>query len=88
MRRAKRRSFQRVQEMRLGEIAGLRCNGDVEVMFLDESHFSTDPVCGSTVGASEDNLMFSLPTADKTRELHDIWGIRSGKRWFLLEEFC
>jgi transposase len=82
---SKEEKLQRVQEI-ASEIAGLRCNGDVEVMFLDESHFSTDPYV--VRGWSKRGQPFFPPDSDKTRELHDIWGIRSGKRWFLLEEFC
>jgi len=82
---SKEEKLQRVQEI-ASEIARLRCNGDVEVMFLDESHFSTDPYV--VRGWSKRGQPFSPPNSDKTRELHNIWGIRSGKRWFLLEEFC
>lgn len=82
---SKEEKLQRVQEI-ASEIAGLRCNGDVEVMFLDESHFSTDPYV--VRGWSKRGQPFFPPDSDETRELHDIWGIRSGKRWFLLEEFC
>lgn len=82
---SKEEKLHRVQKI-ASEIAGLRCNGDVDVMFLDESHFSTDPYV--VRGWSRRGQPFFPPDADETRELHDIWGIRSGKRWFLLEEFC
>lgn len=82
---SKEEKLQRVQEI-ASEIAGLRCNGDVDVMFLDESHFSTDPYV--VRGWSKRGQPFFPPDSDETRELHDIWGIRAGKRWFLLEEFC
>ena len=82
---SKEEKLLRVQKI-ASEIAGLRCNGDVDVMFLDESHFSTDPYV--VRGWSRRGQPFFPPDASETRELHDIWGIRSGKRWFLLEDFC
>lgn len=60
----------RVQEIAT-EIAGLRSDGDVEVMFLDESHFSTDPYV--VRGWSRRGEPFSLPTPAR-RESCTIFG--------------
>lgn len=68
-----------------GKISSLKENGDVEVMFLDESHFSTDPYV--TRGWHKRGEPFFPANAIKAGKLHNIWGIRSGKRCFLLEEF-
>ena len=76
---SKEEKLQRVQEI-ASEIAGLRCNGDVEVMFLDESHFSTDPYV--VRGWSKRGQPFFPPDSDKTRELHDIGAYAPGNDGF------
>ena len=53
-------------------------------MFLDESHFSTDPYV--IRGWSKRGQPFFPCNTGETRGVHDIWGIRAGKRWFLLEK--
>jgi transposase len=67
------------------EISNLKANEDVEVMFLDESHFSTEPYV--TRGWHKRGKPFFPTDSNKKRRVHNIWGIRSGKRFFLLEEF-
>lgn len=67
------------------EIEGLKSSGNVEVMFLDESHFSTEPYV--TRGWHKRGKPFFPADAAKKRKLHDIWGICAGKRCFLLEKF-
>jgi len=67
------------------KISTLKENGEVEVMFLDESHFSTDPYV--TRGWHKRGEPFFPPNSVKTGKLHNIWGICSGGRRFLLEEF-
>jgi len=66
------------------EILALKAKGDVEVMFLDESHFSTEPYV--TRGYHKRGKPFFPPKSEKKGKLHDIWGIRAGKRRFLLEK--
>jgi len=67
------------------EIEGLKANGSIEIMFLDESHFSTDPYVMR--GWHKRGKPFFPPDTAKKGKLHDIWGIRAGKRCFLLEKF-
>jgi len=81
---SKEEKLKRVQEI-ADEIAKLRNEQDVEVMFLDESHFSTDPYV--IRGWSKRGQPFFPSNTDETRRMHDIWGIRTGRRWFLLEKF-
>jgi len=65
------------------DIAKLKITDNVEVMFLDESHFTTDPYV--VRGWSKRGEPFFSITK-KARKLHHIWGIRTGERCFLLEE--
>jgi len=67
------------------EISDLKANGDIEVMFLNESHFSTDPYV--TRGWHKRGKPFFPADSIKERRMHYLWGIRSGKRFLLLEEF-
>lgn len=67
------------------QITELKSVENVEVMFLDESHFSTDPYV--TRGWHKRGEPFFPADTVKTGKLHHIWGIRAGKRLFLLEEF-
>lgn len=80
---SKEEKLQRVREI-ANEIAKLRTTQEVEVMFLDESHFSTDPYV--IRGWSKRGQPFFPCNTGETRGVHDIWGIRAGKRWFLLEK--
>jgi len=54
-------------------------------MFLDESHFSTDPY--ATRGWRKRGKPFFPEDSIKERKMHYLWGIRAGKRFLLLEEF-
>jgi transposase len=72
-----------VQEI-AARINELKVEDDVEVMFLDESHFSTDPYV--TRGWHKRGEPFFPEDTAQTGSLHHIWGIRAGKRFFLLEE--
>ncbi len=54
-------------------------------MFLDESHFSTEPYV--IRGWSKKGKPFFPVDPEKTRNPHNIWGICTSKRFFLLEEF-
>jgi transposase len=67
------------------EINALKETENVEVMFLDESHFSTEPYV--IRGWSKKGEPFFPPDSQKERKLHYIWGIRTQKRYYLLEEF-
>lgn len=66
------------------QIVQLRMSEDVEVMFLDESHFSTDPYV--IRGWSKRGEPFFPSDADETGRMHNIWGIRTSDRRILLEE--
>jgi len=81
---SKEEKLERVKQIAT-EINELKNAGDVEVMFLDESHFSTDPYV--VRGWSKRGEPFFPPDSKKKRRMHDIWGIRAGKRRFLLEKF-
>jgi transposase len=81
---SKEEKLNRVKEI-AAEINALRKYGDLEIMFLDESHFSTEPYV--VRGWSKRGEAFFPPDASEKRSLHDIWGIRAGKRRFLLEKF-
>ena len=79
----KEEKLERVREI-AAEITELRNTAEVEVMFLDESHFSTDPYV--VRGWSKRGEPFFPPESEKERGVHCIWGIRAGKRRFLLEK--
>jgi len=81
---SKEEKLARIKEI-AKEITLLKADRDVEVMFLDESHFSTDPYV--TRGWHKRGKPFFPGDTAKARKLHHLWGIRSGKRCFLLEEF-
>jgi transposase len=81
---SKEEKLGRVKEI-AAEINALKKDGDVEIMFLDESHFSTEPYV--VRGWSKRGEAFFPPGSGEKRSLHDIWGIRAGKRRFLLEKF-
>ncbi len=67
------------------QITELKSSENVEVMFLDESHFSSDPYV--TRGWHKRGEPFFPADTIKTGKLHHIWGVCTGKRFFLLEEF-
>lgn len=67
------------------EINELKNSKDVEVMFLDESHFSTEPYV--IRGWSKRGEPFFPSDSKKEGGVYDIWGIRLGKKRFLLEKF-
>lgn len=81
---SKQEKLERVKQIAT-EINELKNTGGVEVMFLDESHFSTDPYV--VRGWSKRGEPFFPPDSEKKRRMHDIWGIRAGRRLFLLEKF-
>lgn len=76
--------IERVQKI-IQEISELAKTGEVEVMFLDESHFSTDPY--NVKGWIKKGQPFFPADSQEIRKLHNIWGIRTKTRCFLLEEF-
>ena len=80
---SKEEKLARVQQI-ASEMLALKAKGDVEVMFLDESHFSTEPYV--TRGYRKRGKPFFPPDSEKKGKLHDILGIRAGKRRFLLEK--
>ncbi|MCP3965966.1 MAG: IS630 family transposase [Lentisphaerae bacterium] len=80
---AKEEKLAAVKEI-AARINELKAENDVEVMFLDESHFSTDPYV--TRGWHKRGEPFFPEDTAKTGKLHYIWGIRTGKRFILLEE--
>jgi len=82
---SKKEKLAKVQEI-AEEIRRLKLEQDVEVMFLDESHFSTEPYI--IRGWSRKGQPFFPQDTFQTRRLYDIWGIRAGNEWFLLEKFC
>jgi len=67
------------------EIRKLKSDQDVDVMFLDESHFSTEPYI--IRGWSKKGKPFFPSDTIQAGRMHDIWGIRAGNEWFLLEKF-
>jgi len=67
------------------EIMALKKDGDVEIMFLDESHFSTEPYVAR--GWHKRGSPFFPGNTQKARGMHHIWGIRTRKASFLLEKF-
>lgn len=67
------------------EILALKKDGDLEVMFLDESHFSTEPYVAR--GWHKRGKPFFPPDTSKSKRVHHIWGIRTKKSGFLLEKF-
>jgi len=79
----KEEKLARIQRI-ASEILELKATGDVEVLFLDESHFSTEPYV--TRGYHKKGEPFFPPDTTKKRKLHDIWGVRNGKRQYLLEK--
>ncbi len=80
---SKEEKLKRVQEI-IKEIGELSFQEDVEVMFIDESHFSTEPYV--IRGWSKKGEHFSPADSKKTRKLYHIWCIRTATRCFLLEE--
>lgn len=67
------------------EIMSLKKDGDVEIMFLDESHFSTEPYVAR--GWHKRGNPFFPGNTRKAGRVHYIWGIRTRKASFLLEKF-
>ena len=80
----KEEKIERVREI-IEEISELSKTEEVEVMFLDESHFSTDPY--NVKGWIKKGKPFFPADSQEIRKLHNIWGIRTKTRCFLLEEF-
>lgn len=80
---SKEEKLERVQEI-AKEIIELKKSGDVEVVFLDESHFSTEPYV--VRGWHKKGIPFFPPDTEKTRKHFGIWRIRTGNREFLLEK--
>lgn len=58
---------------------------DIEVVFLDESHFSNEPYV--IRGWYKKGQPFSPPDSEKQSGLIHLWGLRAGEKVFLLEEF-
>lgn len=81
---SKEEKLKRVQEI-IQEIKMLSRKEDVELMFLDESHFSNEPYV--IRGWSKKGKPFFPVDPKKTRKLLNIWSIRTSKRCFLLEEY-
>ena len=73
----------RIKEI-AAEISALKTTEDVEVMFLDESHFSTDPYV--VRGWHKRGKPFFPPYSEETGEYHNIWGLRHENKFILLEE--
>jgi hypothetical protein len=67
------------------EIVALKAAGDLEIMFLDESHFSIEPYV--TRGWHKRGNPFFPGNTKKERRMHHIWSIRTQKASFLLEKF-
>jgi transposase len=67
------------------EIMALKKGGAVEVMFLDESHFSTEPYVAR--GWHKRGNPFFPGNTKKAGRVHHIWSIRTRKASFLLEKF-
>jgi hypothetical protein len=81
---SKEEKLVRVKEI-AGEILKLKEMDDIEVVFLDESHFSNEPYV--IRGWSKTNQPFPpRNTAEKRESIH-FWGLRAGEKIFLLEEF-
>lgn len=66
------------------EIIRIKADDDVEVLFLDESHFSTDPYV--TRGWRPKGAPFFPQDSVPPGGGHHIWGVRHGDRLILLEE--
>jgi len=79
----KEEKLARVQEI-AREISELKATDDVEIVFLDESHFSTDPYVAR--GWHKRGEPFFPPDTIQAGERHDTSGIRRDNRLILLEE--
>lgn len=80
----KEEKLKRVKEI-CREIESLGSSGDYEIMFLDESHFTTDPYVSR--GWHKRGQPFFPQGSEKERKHNNIWGIRTGKRYILLQEY-
>ena len=80
---SKAEKLQRVQQI-AQEILALKDGKETVVLFLDESHFSTEPyVIRGWHKKGED---FFPRDSSKTRKSFGIWRIQSGRQTFLLEK--
>lgn len=75
--------LERVQEI-AKQILEFKADDEVEVVFLDESHFSTDPYV--VRGWHKKGVPFFPPDTQKAGKPLGLWCIRAGNREFLLEE--
>jgi len=66
------------------QILEFKADDEVEVVFLDESHFSTDPYV--VRGWHKKGEPFFPTDTRKAGKPFGIWRIRAGNREFLLEE--
>jgi len=80
---SKAEKLERVQNL-AKQILEFKADDEVEVVFLDESHFSTDPYV--VRGWHKKGVPFFPANTRKTGKPFGIWRIRAGKREFLLEE--
>jgi len=81
---SKEEKLEKVKEI-ASEIMGLKATKELEVVFLDESHFSTEPyVCR---GWHKRGEPFFPGNSEKEKGVHDIWRVRTGEAVFLLEKF-
>ena len=67
------------------EIVALRKVTDVDVLFVDESHFSTEPYVA--MGWHKRGKPFFPADSGKTGRMHHIWRVRTAKGSFLLEKY-
>lgn len=81
---SKEEKIEKVNEI-ISKINNLKDLDNVEVAFLDESHFSTEPYV--VRGWSKRGKRFFPTDTEKTRVVHAVWGIHTQDGWFLLEEF-
>lgn len=79
----KEEKLKRLQEI-TRELAQIQSQSEVEIFFLDESHFTTDPYIAQ--GWHKRGVPFFPGDAKNSKVDHNIWGIRYKGRYILLEE--
>lgn len=81
---SKEEKLEKVREI-AAEIIELKATKELEVVFLDESHFSTEPYVAR--GWHKRGKPFFPGDSEKEKGLHNIWRVRTGETVFLLEKF-
>ena len=80
----KEEKLERIKEI-AREIIEMQTSEEVEVFYLDESHFSTEPYV--TRGWHPKGVPFFPQDAQNEKINHNFWGIRYQQRYILLDEY-